>query len=154
MAKKRTKKEVVQQETTQHNDLQALNELKEVLINLSKTLEKVEEEKTKKVERVDLRELMMAIKEYRWDDVDKMKSKLEAFLMYAPTKDRKDFAWDIVYHMEEWGKDLRAVDKLRDVLVKMFESTFNEYYEWIEEMKDQADRLSDAIERLYDKLSG
>ncbi len=151
MAKK-VKKEVVQQQgAMQNNDLQVLNELKETLNNLLKALEKVEE--TKKVEDVDLEELMKAIKEYRWDDVDKMESKLEEFLTYAPAKDRKEFAWHIVRCMKEWGEDIRAVERLKKALLEMFEDTFNEYYEWIKEMNDQADRLSDAIGRLYDKLS-
>ncbi len=151
MAKKVKKEVVQQQEAIQNNDLQVLNELKETLNNLLKALEKVEE--TKEVEDVDLEELMKAIKEYRWDDVDKMKSKLEEFLTYAPAKDRKEFSWHIVSCMKEWGEDLRAVDKLKNVLLKMFKDKFNEYYKWIKDMKDQADRLSDAIERLYDKLS-
>ncbi len=153
MKKKETQQGTVQKEAVQKDDLQVLNELKETLNHLLKALEKVEETKAEKVEEVDLRELMAAIKEYRWDDVKKMKSKLEDFLMYAPAKDRKDFAWDIVYRMEGWGKDLRAVDKLRDVLLKMFEPSFNKYYEWLDEMKGQADRLSDAIDRLYNKFS-
>jgi FKBP-type peptidyl-prolyl cis-trans isomerase len=134
--------------------VQVLLELKETIEKLMQVLEKVEEtETTVQVEHVSVDEIMQAIKEFRHDDVKEMKNKLENYLMYAPAKNRKDFASNLVYYMYKWGEELRAVEKFKSVLLKLLEEKFNAYYEWIEDLNEKADKLSEDIEKLYRKFS-
>ncbi len=139
---------------TQKEDLQVLNELKETIEKLSQNLEKVEAE-TKEIKPLTslfLERMLEAIIERRWEDAHKMRDELETFLEKGLAKDRKLFALEIFDILRDVADDLRIVRKLKSVVLKVLEKHFDEYYEWVEDLKDKADRLSEKIDNLYDKF--
>ncbi len=154
MKNKETQQKTLQKETVQKEDLQVLYELKETIEKLSQNLEKVEAE-TKEIKPLTslfLDEMLEAIIERRWEDAHKMRNELETFLEKGLAKDRRLFALAIFSLLKDVADDLRIVRKLKSVVLKVLEKHFAEYYEWIEDLKDQADRLSERIDNLYDKF--
>ncbi len=147
--KKDTQKEVVQKE-----DLQILTALKETIEKLSQTLEKVEVEAKgiKPLTSLFLGDLLEAIIERRWEDAHRMRDELEIFLEKGLAKDRRLFALEIYAILRDVADDLRTVRKLKSVVFKVLKKHFDEYYEWIEDLKDQADRLGERIDNLYNKF--
>jgi hypothetical protein len=148
------KKKEMQQGTVQKEDLQVLNELKETIEKLYQNLEKAEAE-TKEIKPLTssfLKEMLEAIIERRWEDAHKMRDELEMFLESGLTKDRRLFALDIYDILREVADDLRIARKLKSVVLKVLKKHFDEYYEWIEDLKNQADRLSEKIDNLYNKF--
>ncbi len=154
MKKKDMQKETVQKETVQKEDLQILNELKETIEKLSQTLEKAEVEAKgiKPLTSLFLGEMLEAIIERRWEDAHKMRDELEVFLEKGLAKDRRLFALGIFSILRDVAEDLRIARKLKSVVLKVLDKHFDEYYEWIEDLQDQANRLSEKIDNLYDKF--
>ncbi len=147
-------KKDTQKETVQKEDLQVLNDLKETIEKLSQTLEKVEAEtqEIKPLTSSFLEEMLEAIIERRWEDAHRMRDELKTFLEKGLAKDRRLFALDIFDILKDVANDLRIARKLKSVVLKVLEKHFAEYYEWIEDLKDDADRLSERIDNLYDKF--
>ncbi len=147
-------KKETQQGTVQKEDLQILNELKETIEKLSQTLEKVEVEakEIKPLTSLFLDEMLEAIIERRWEEAHRMRDELETFLEKGLAKDRRLFALAIFRLLKDVADDLRIVRKLKSVVLKVLDKHFDEYYEWIEDLKDQADRLSEKIDNLYDRF--
>ncbi len=147
-------KKETQQVSMQKEDLQILNELKETIEKLSQTLEKVEVEAKgiKPLTSLFLGNLLEAIIERRWEDAHKMRDELEIFLEKGLAKDRRLFALEIYAILRDVADDLRIVRKLKSVVFKVLEKHFDEYYEWIEDLQDQANRLSQKIDNLYNKF--
>ncbi len=154
MKKKDMQKETVQKETIQKEDLQVLTALKETIEKLSQTLEKVEVEARgiKPLTSLFLGDLLEAIIERRWEDAHRMRDELEIFLEKGLAKDRRLFALEIYSILRDVADDLRIVRKLKSVVFKVLKKHFDEYYEWIEDLQDQASRLSESIDNLYNKF--
>ena len=148
------KKREMQQGTVQKEDLQILNELKETIEKLYQNLEKAEAEaqKIKPLTSLFLKEMLEAIIERRWEDAHKMRDELETFLEKGLAKDRRLFALEIYSLLRDVADDLRIARKLKSVVLKVLKKHFDEYYEWIEDLKNQADRLSEKIDNLYNKF--
>ncbi len=147
-------KKETQQGTVQKEDLQILNELKETIEKLSQNLEKFEAE-TKEIKPLTslfLERMLEAIIERRWEDAHKMRDELQTFLEKGLAKDRRLFALEIFDILKDVADDLRITRKLKSVVLKVLDKHFDEYYEWIEDLKDQADRLSERIDNLYNKF--
>ncbi len=147
-------KKDTQKETLQKEDLQILTALKETIEKLSQTLEKVEVEAKgiKPLTSLFLGEMLEAIIERRWEDAHKMRDELEIFLEKGLAKDRRLFALEIFAILRDVSDDLRIVRKLKSLVLKVLEKHFAEYHEWIEDLKDRVDGLSERIDNLYNKF--
>ncbi len=147
-------KKDMQKETVQKEDLQVLIELKETIEKLYQSLEKVEVEAKgiKPLTSLFLGEMLEAIIERRWEDAHKMRDELEIFLEKGLSKDRRLFALEIFAILRDVSDDLRIVRKLKFLVLKVLEKHFAEYHEWIEDLKDRVDRLSEKIDNLYYKF--
>jgi chromosome segregation ATPase len=113
--------------------------------------DKVQEDR--KVKSVDLKEVMNAIIERRTKDVEKLREELKHYLAYAPRRDRELFALELVRIMHEWAEIIRALNRWNTIVNNLVEKKFEEYYKWLEDLQDTADKLGKAIDKLYERWS-
>jgi hypothetical protein len=99
-----------------------------------------------------LRDLMEAMIETRWKDAEQMRDKLETFLEESSTKGKKFFALDLYILMQNWARELRTAETLKEVLKDLLSDEFAYYYEWLESLQKQVDSLSESVNRFFDKL--
>jgi rubrerythrin len=119
--------------------------------HINEELEKAEGKEVYIAGLTFLKDMMQALIEQRNEDVEKMKKKLEEFLTNGSARDRGQFAWDLWYVMNDWARDLRTLDTLKKVLRELLADKFNEYYEWVKDLEEKADRLSKAVGKLYEQ---
>jgi len=125
---------------------QVLNQLLVILTTEGKVKEQTD------VKPVKAKDLMSLIIDRRYDEAEKMAQQLEAFLVFGNAEDKRRFAQDLYYLMLDWANEIIIVRRLKALLSKLLEEVFRIYNEEIEELQDEADRLSEAIERLYNKF--